>query len=125
MERDDLIVNDNYALNAHHDEAHGKIIRKKIYFVTFLLSVITIFEVGMGIIFKRNETFTWTTIKWMFVALILVKAGYIVMSFMHLGDERKNLRNAIIVPYVVFIVYLTYIALTEGFANMAIDRLLH
>jgi cytochrome c oxidase subunit IV len=125
MERDDLIVNDNYALNAHHDEAHGKIIRKKIYFVTFLLSVITIFEVGMGIIFKRNETFTWTTIKWMFVALTLVKAGYIVMSFMHLGDERKNLRNAIIVPYVVFIVYLTYIALTEGFANMAIDRLLH
>jgi cytochrome c oxidase subunit 4 len=125
MERDDLIVNDNYALNAHHDEAHGKIIRKKIYFVTFLLSVITIFEVGMGIMFKRNETFTWTTIKWMFVALTLVKAGYIVMSFMHLGDERKNLRNAVIAPYVIFIVYLTYIALTEGFANMAIDGLLH
>jgi len=125
MERDDLIVNDNYALNAHHDEAHGKIIRKKIYFVTILLSVITIFEVGMGIMFKRNDTFTWTTIKWMFVALTLVKAGYIVMSFMHLGDERKNLRNAIIVPYAIFIVYLTYIALTEGFANMAIDGLLH
>ena len=125
MERDDLIVNDNYALNAHHDEAHGKIIRKKIYFVTVLLSVITIFEVGMGIMFKRNDTFTWTTIKWMFVALTLVKAGYIVMSFMHLGDERKNLRNAILAPYIIFIVYLTYIALTEGFANMAIDGLLH
>jgi cytochrome c oxidase subunit IV len=125
MERDDLIVNDNYALNAHHDEAHGKIIRKKIYFVTFLLSVITIFEVGMGIMFKRSETFTWTTIKWMFVALTLVKAGYIVMSFMHLGDERKNLRNAVIAPYMIFVVYLTYIALTEGFANMAIDELLH
>jgi cytochrome c oxidase subunit 4 len=81
--------------------------------------------VGMGIMFKRNETFTWTTIKWMFVALTLVKAGYIVMSFMHLGDERKNLRNAVIAPYVIFIVYLTYIALTEGFANMAIDGLLH
>ncbi|MDG2426522.1 MAG: cytochrome C oxidase subunit IV family protein [Flavobacteriales bacterium] len=125
MERDDLIVNDNYALNAHHDEAHGKIIRKKIYFVTFLLSIITIFEVGMGIMFKRNETFTWTSIKWMFVALTLVKAGYIVMSFMHLGDERKNLRNAILAPYIIFIIYLTYIALTEGFANMAIDELLH
>ena len=125
MERDDLIVNDSYALNAHHDEAQGKILRKKIYFVTILLSLITAVEVAMGVIFKRGDTYTWTAIKWTFVALTLVKAGYIVMSFMHLGDEQKNLRNAVVAPYVVFILYLTYIALTEGFANMAIDNLMH
>jgi cytochrome c oxidase subunit 4 len=125
MERDDLIVNDSYALNAHHDEAHGKVLRKKIYFVTVLLSVITAIEVGMGVMFKRGDTYTWTAIKWTFLALTLVKAGYIVMSFMHLGEERKNLRNAVVMPYVFFILYLTYVALTEGFANMAIDNLLH
>ena len=34
-------------------------------------------------------------IKWAFIILTLVKAGYIVLSFMHLGDERKNFRYMI------------------------------
>ena len=98
MERDDLIVNDSYALNAHHSEEEGVKIRKKIVFVTILLTAITAVEVAMGIIFKRAETFTWETIKWSFVILTLVKAGYIVMVFMHLGDEKKNLRYTILTP---------------------------
>ena len=114
MERDDLIVNDSYALNAHHSEEEGKKIRRKIVFVTTLLTVITAIEVAMGIVFKRAETFTWETIKWSFIVLTLIKAGYIVMIFMHLGDERKNLRNTIIVPYLVFILYLIFICLTEA-----------
>ena len=108
MERDDLIVNDSYALNAHHSEEEGVKIRKKILFVTVLLTLITAVEVAMGIIFKRAETFTWETIKWSFIVLTLVKAGYIVMIFMHLGDERKNLRNTILIPYLVFIIYLIF-----------------
>ena len=118
MERDDLIVNDSYALNAHHSEEEGVKIRKKIAFVTILLTLITAVEVGMGIIFKRAETFTWETIKWTFIVMTLVKAGYIVMIFMHLGDERKNLRNTIIVPYLVFIAYLIFICLTEALGHI-------
>lgn len=118
MERDDLIVNDSYALNAHHSEEEGVKIRKKIVFVTVLLTAITAVEVAMGIIFKRAETFTWETIKWSFIILTLVKAGYIVMVFMHLGDERKNMRNTILVPYIVFILYLIFIALTEALGHL-------
>ena len=118
MERDDLIVNDSYALNAHHSEEDGKKIRKKIMFVTVLLTLITAVEVAMGIVFKRAETLEWTTIKWSFIILTLVKAGYIVLVFMHLGDERKNLRNTILVPYMVFIGYLIWIAFTEGAGHL-------
>ena len=118
MERDDLIVNDSYALNAHHNEEEGVKIRKKIAFVTILLTAITAVEVAMGIIFKRAETFTWETIKWSFIVLTLVKAGYIVMVFMHLGDERKNLRYTILTPYLVFILYLIYICLTEALGHI-------
>jgi len=125
MERDDLIVNDSYALNAHHSEEEGVKIRKKIIFVTVLLTLITAVEVGMGIIFKRAETFTWETIKWSFIILTLVKAGYIVMIFMHLGDERKNLRNTILVPYLVFIIYLIFIALTEALGHLDNFTVLH
>jgi len=125
MERDDLIANDNYALNAHHSEEEGLAIRKKIYIVTVILSVITAVEVGMGVMFKRSETFTWTAIKWTFVILTLCKAGYIVMTFMHLGDERKNLRNVVLLPYIVFIGYLIFIALTEGAAHFGMDLIFH
>ena len=118
MERDDLHVNDSYALNAHHSEADGAKIRSKIWKVTALLTLLTIIEVGMGVYFKRSADFSWTAIKWTFIALTLVKAGYIVMVFMHLGDERKNLRRVILIPYLLFIVYLIFIALREGFGHM-------
>lgn len=117
MERDDLIVNDSYAENATHSEEEGVKIRRNIWKVTAILTALTIVEVMMGIYFKRSETFTWEAIKWSFIALTLVKAGYIVMVFMHLGDERKNLRRIILVPYAIFIAYLIFIALSEGLSH--------
>ena len=116
MERDDLIVNDSYALNAKHDDAAGKQIRKKIYAVTLLLTALTIVEVFMGVAFKRNGTFAWETIKLGFIVLTAVKAAYIVLVFMHLGDERKNLKYVVLLPYALFIMYLIFIGLYEGLA---------
>jgi hypothetical protein len=51
MERDDLI---EYSLHAHHNEDQGKVIRKKIYFVTILLTVITVLEVALGAYIKQS-----------------------------------------------------------------------
>ena len=45
MERDDLI---EYSLHAHHSEEKGKEIRKKIWMVTLLLTIITVVEVFTG-----------------------------------------------------------------------------
>jgi len=118
MERDDLIVNDSYAVAANHDEEHGKSTRKTIVKVTILLTVVTIVEVLIGASIPRETGGgTWTIVKWLFIALTLLKAGYIVMSFMHLGDERKGLKMAILAPYAVFIVYLLFIAITESTYN--------
>ena len=38
MERDDLIVNDSYSLEAHHSAEDGAKIRKKIWTVTAILT---------------------------------------------------------------------------------------
>ncbi|MBX7051734.1 MAG: cytochrome C oxidase subunit IV family protein [Flavobacteriales bacterium] len=122
MERDDLIVNDSYSINARHSEEEGKKIRKKLYFVTILLTVITIIEIFMGVAFKRNGTFTWETIKLAFVILTLVKAAYIVLVFMHLGDERKNLKYVVLLPYALFILYLIFIGLYEGLSVQSLHN---
>jgi len=113
MDRDDLIVNDRYSVESNHDEEHGKQIRKKIYFVTLLLSLITTVEVALGIFIKQGTDF-WPVVKWSFIVMTLVKAFYIVAVFMHLGDERKSLQYVIIVPYAIFILYLLFIGITES-----------
>lgn len=113
MERDDLIVNDSYALNNTHSEEKGVEIRKKIIKVTVLLSVITAIEVALGVFIKQGTTM-WPVVKWSFIVMTLIKAFYIVAVFMHLGDERKSLRYVIILPYALFILYLLFIGITES-----------
>jgi cytochrome c oxidase subunit 4 len=117
MERDDII---EYSLDAHHSEEQGVVLRKKIWKVTALLTIITAVEVLLGAFIKQG-TSIWPLVKWSFIGLTLVKAAYIVLSFMHLGDERKVLRYFILVPYFLFVIYLIFILLTEG---MYIDSVL-
>lgn len=120
MERDDVI---EYSLNQDangnpqplHDEDAGIKIRKKIWFVTALLTIITVVEVFLGAFIKQGTTI-WPLVKWSFIVMTLVKAAYIVLVFMHLGDEKKSLKYVILLPYIVFIIYLIFIALTEGVA---------
>jgi caa(3)-type oxidase subunit IV len=113
MVRDDII---EYSLDTHHSEEEGKKIRKKIWKVTLILSVITIVEVLVGAFFPKTDVSgtAWTMIKFGYIILTVVKAGYIVSVFMHLGDERKALRYMVLVPYIIFILYLIFIILMEA-----------
>lgn len=125
MERDDII---EYSLHAHHSEEAGVKIRKKIYFVTLLLSVITIAEVLVGAFLSKtvlktyeNGDSIWEVIKYSYIILTLIKAGYIVLVFMHLGDERKSFKWTILVPYAILIAYAIFIFLTEAKAVDAVN----
>lgn len=110
MERDDVI---EYSLDTHHSEEQGKKIRRKIMVVTAILTIVTIIEVALGAIVKQSSDMWWI-VKLLFIGLTILKAGYIVLTFMHLGDERKALKYVILVPYAIFIIYLIFIALTEA-----------
>jgi caa(3)-type oxidase subunit IV len=112
MLRDDVI---EYSLDTHHSEEHGKVIRKKIWMVTALLTAITIVEVALGAFIKQSSG-AWPFVKWSFIIMTLLKAGYIVLVFMHLGDEKKSLKYIILVPYFLFMAYLIFIALMEATA---------
>ncbi len=110
MERDDII---EYSLDTHHSEEAGKKIRKKIWVVTAILTIITAIEVALGAMVHQDSP-SWWMVKLLFIGLTLLKAGYIVLTFMHLGDEKKMLRYVILVPYFIFIIYLIFIAITEA-----------
>lgn len=112
MENPDSYVHQHQARTPEESKA----IRKKILFVTLLLSIITIVEVAIGIKYSKLEhagTSGWEIVKWMYIILTLVKAGYIVLVFMHLGDERKNLKLTILLPPVL-IIFFIFIMIFEG-----------
>jgi cytochrome c oxidase subunit IV len=108
--RDDIY---EYSLDTHHSEEEGKKMRKKFMMVLALLSVVTIVEVAMGMMWSRDESMA-AVLKYTFIILTLVKAGYITMIFMHLGDEKKSFQWTVLAPYFVLIGYLIAICLNEA-----------
>ena len=112
MERDDII---EYSLDGHHSEEAGVKIRKTIWKVTALLTLITAVEVIFGMLIKQDSG-AWPYVKWGFIILTIVKAAYIVLVFMHLGEERKGLKYVILIPYFIFMFYFIFILLWEGTA---------
>lgn len=90
---------------------------KWIWAVFWLLLIITAVEVVLGLIkpdFMEAKFLSMKLLNWTFIILTLVKAYYIVMYFMHLKYERKNLRMVITLPVFILIPYLTFILLVEA-----------
>ena len=110
MERDDII---EYSLDAHHSDEEGRKIRKNIVKVTIILTVVTVLEVGLGI-WGSSMGISRLIIMALFIGLTILKAAYIILVFMHLGDERTSLKWTILTPYCLFVGYLIFICLTEA-----------
>ena len=91
---------------------------KRIWTVFGILSIITIFEVILGIIkpafLHNNSLLGLNLLNWIFIILTLVKAYYIVYAFMHMESEKPSLRYAVIFPLIFLVVYLLFILLVEG-----------
>ena len=95
-------------------KSHTKLIWK----VFAILSVVTIVEVFLGIIkpdFLYLTSFLGTSpLNIIFIVLTLVKAYYITWFFMHMADEKKSLRRAVVWTAVFLIIYLVTLILIEG-----------
>ena len=90
----------------------------KIWGVLIVLSIVTGIEVWLGIV--KPESLTENTfirmklLNWIFIILTIFKAYYITWDFMHMRDEVKGLRRAVVWTGVFLILYLVFILLTEG-----------
>ena len=81
---------------------------KKIWKTAFILLAITVVEFIMAFTIDRG-----LILYYLFIALTIWKAKYIMMEFMHLGDEAKPLFYSIIVP-LIFLVWLVIALVKEG-----------
>lgn len=90
----------------------------KIWGVFTVLSIVTVVEVALGIIkpdfLTVNRFMAMKLLNWIFIILTLVKAYYITWDFMHMRDEVKAMRRAVVWTAVFLICYLVLILLIEG-----------
>jgi cytochrome c oxidase subunit IV len=93
-------------LSHHHDinseESKGQV--KLIWRIFWFLLIITLIEVVLGM--KFAYLMPKGAANFIFLALTLVKAGYIVKVFMHLGDEVKSFITTVLIPLVLFVWFI-------------------
>jgi cytochrome c oxidase subunit IV len=83
---------------------------KKLWTVAGILGVVTAVEFIIAFSMPHGATKTF-----LFVALTIVKASYIVLEFMHLKYEAKILFWAILIP-MIFVVWMLVAFVYEGMA---------
>lgn len=115
------------AQHAAHEHVSNN---KRIWLVFGILSIITIFEVWMGLIklpvLQLTNFLNLNLLNWLFIILTLVKAYYIVWAFMHMEGETPSLRWSVVGSLIFLAIYLIMIVLIEGhyifgiFANSTI-----
>ena len=90
----------------------------RIWKVFGILSAVTVVEVYLGILkpdfLFMNDFLSMNLLNWIFYALTIFKAYYIVYAFMHMEGEKSSLRSAVVFPVIFLILYLLFILLTEG-----------
>ena len=86
---------------------------KRIWKVFWILLVITIAEVIMGMFFSHQMP--KALVAFFFLALTILKAGYIVSVFMHLGDEFKGFIITVLIPLFLFIWFIIAFLADGGF----------
>lgn len=90
---------------------------QKIWGVLIFLTIVTAIEVVLGIYKPEvlmHKFLGMKLLNWIFIILTIVKAYYIAWDFMHMRDETKGLRRAVVWTGVFLISYLIFILLQEG-----------
>jgi cytochrome c oxidase subunit IV len=92
---------------------------KWIWKVFWILLVVTTVEVGFAFLNDlgggEKRLLPAVGEKWFFITLTLVKAYYIVFSFMHLGDEKFNFKLTVSLTS-IFLIYFIALLMFEGYA---------
>ena len=104
---------------AHHEESQQVTVLppdkekiRKLWRVAGILGFITAIEFAVAFLVPHEFQ---TTRVWLFIAMTIVKAAYIVGEFMHLRHEAKVLIWAIMIP-MIFVVWLLIALVYEGMA---------
>jgi len=108
----DIIMSENHAHTEGHDE-HVGLSKGKIWKVFGILLAITVIEFIIALWVLPNHYMSHAVGNFVYIALTLLKAFYIVAYFMHLKYEKLGLQLSLTVTF-IFIIYFLVLMLIEG-----------
>lgn len=83
---------------------------KKLWTVAGILGLITALEFAVAFGVSHH----YETLRvWIFIGMTIVKAGYIVLEFMHLRHESKVLFWSVLIP-MIFVIWMLVAFVYEG-----------
>ncbi|WP_316835723.1 cytochrome C oxidase subunit IV family protein [Pedobacter nutrimenti] len=97
----------------HGHEEHAALDKKKIWQVFGILLVITVIEFIIALVIIPGHYMSQHVGNFVYIALTLLKAFYIVAYFMHLKYEKLGLQLSLTVTF-IFILYFITLMLIEG-----------
>ena len=90
------------APQTRHNDKHS--FDTRIIWRTFwILTAITIFELGVAILYYETDFLPKHILNGVFLIMTLAKAFFIIAEFMHLGHEIKNMVMTVAVPCLLFV----------------------
>ncbi len=100
--------------NTHleHAEEHAAMSKGKIWQVFFILLILTVIEFIIALAVPVSAM-SHGVKNFIYIALTILKAYYIVAYFMHLKFERSALITSILIAF-IFIIYFIVLLLVEG-----------
>ncbi len=105
------VMNHHYGHDVNNAESKKQIGR--IWKVFWILLIVTVVEVVLGMFFSASMS--KGLLAFFFLALTIFKAAYIVVVFMHLGDEMKNFLITVLIPLTLFIWFIIAFLADGGF----------
>jgi cytochrome c oxidase subunit 4 len=102
-----------HTTDGHAHDEHQGMTKKKILQVLGILILITGIEFVIALWAIPNHHMTQHIGNYVYIALTLLKAFYIVAYFMHLKFEKLGLQLALTVSF-IFIIYFIALMLIEG-----------
>ncbi|MDQ0969479.1 cytochrome c oxidase subunit 4 [Flavobacterium sp. W4I14] len=109
--------------HTHTTEEHGHgdhagLSKGKIWKVFGILLLITVIEFIIALVLIPKGLMTQHIGNYIYIALTLLKAFYIVAYFMHLKYEKLGLQLALTVSFIFIIYFIVLMLIEGGFLNI-------
>jgi cytochrome c oxidase subunit 4 len=103
----------SHTIEGHEHDDHAGLSVSRIWQVFGILLLITVIEFIIALFLIPKGYMTQKVGNYVYIALTLLKAFYIVAYFMHLKFEKRGLQVALGVSF-VFICYFIVLMMIEG-----------
>ncbi|WP_256002058.1 MULTISPECIES: cytochrome C oxidase subunit IV family protein [Pedobacter] len=106
-------IHTDHANESHAHEEHAGLDKKRIWQVFGILLLITVIEFFIALWVLPKGYMSHGVGNFIYIALTILKAYYIVAYFMHLKYEKVGLQLSLTLSF-IFIIYFIVLMLIEG-----------